>query len=69
VQGGGLVLNQHVSRDTEMDNATLVMGHQADPVHCYIPTLQTDLQYTIFYNITLGLGKTTIARIDSWRYS
>ncbi len=42
----------------QMANATLTMGHQANPVHCYkFHILQTNLQYTIFYNIILGLGK------------
>jgi hypothetical protein len=41
-----------------MVNATLAMGHQTDPAHCYkFHILQTNLQYTIFYNIILGLGK------------
>ncbi len=40
-------------------NAILALGHQADQVHCYkFHILQIDLQYTIFYNLILGLEKT-----------
>ncbi len=34
------------------------MGHQADPAHCYnFHILQTNSQYTIFYNNILGAGE------------
>ncbi len=43
-----------------MVNATLTMGHQADPAHCYkFHILQTNSQYAIFYNIIWGLETMT----------
>jgi hypothetical protein len=42
-----------------MVNETLAMGHQANPAQCYkFHILQANLQYAIFNNIILGLGKT-----------
>jgi hypothetical protein len=55
----------HVIRKRTVDPA-LAMGHQADPAHCYkFHILQMNLQYTIIFNIILGLGRWRIARIDS----
>ncbi len=68
--GGGSVLTQHQSHDMKMDsqavNATLVMGNQANPAHCYqFHILLMNLQYPIFYNIILGLGKITYSQDQS----
>ncbi len=55
----GSVLTQNQSRDMETKvNATLLIGHQADPMHCYkFHILQELCSYMLFYNIILGLGK------------
>jgi hypothetical protein len=40
--------------------ATLAMGYQADLSHCYrFHILKKNLQFAIFYNIILGLEKST----------
>ncbi len=57
--GGARFLTQHQSHDTEMEGQHNIRD-QADPARCYkFHILQTNLQYTIFYNIILWLGKTT----------
>ncbi len=54
------LIYQDLSLNETKINATLAMGHQANPAHCYkFHILQTNSQCTIFYNIILGLRKTT----------
>jgi hypothetical protein len=57
--GGRAWFSPYTSHMTRkwMVNTTLVMGNQADPTLCYkFHILQATLQYTVFYNIILGLG-------------
>jgi hypothetical protein len=52
-----------MERDSQLNTRD---GSQADPAHCYkFHILQPNLQYTVpvFYNIILGLGKTTNSQI------
>jgi hypothetical protein len=61
MRGGGSVLTQHQSRDTEMDSQRNTHnGSLGWPCALLqISYFTANLQYTIFYNIILGLGKTT----------
>jgi hypothetical protein len=61
-EGGGLGFSPNTSHMIWKwrVNTTFAISHQADPARCYkFHILQTNLQYTIFYNIILWLGKTT----------
>jgi hypothetical protein len=74
LMGGGSGFHptpNHVIRKRTV-NATLAMGHQPDPVPLLeIYKIFTQLQYTKYsYTLLfLCLGKTNIARIDSWLYT
>ncbi len=53
--GGGSVLTQHQSRDRiQTVKATLVMGHQADPAHCYKFSFRFAVHNILQYYLGLG---------------
>ncbi len=61
VGGGGSVLTQHQSRDTETDQSTPYCDGSSGRhgTLLQISYFTANLQYTIFYKIILGLGKST----------
>jgi hypothetical protein len=72
--GGGSVLTQHQSRDTEMDSQRNSRnGSSGRPgALLEISYFRGELQYIIFYTINLCLGKTTNSQdlfpaIQQWR--
>jgi hypothetical protein len=64
--GGGSVLTQHQSHDTEMDSqCNTCNGSSGQPVALLqVSYFTANLQYSIFDHIILELGKMQIARID-----
>jgi hypothetical protein len=68
--GGGLGSYPTSMIQKQTVNATLAMGQQTDPVHCYNFTIfKTNLQYTIFTILFWDWGRWWIARINSWQYT
>jgi hypothetical protein len=69
--GGGLVLTQHESSGTEMNGLRSTQNGSTGRPRALIEIsyFTGEVQYVIFYNIILSLGRKQIARIDSWRYS
>jgi hypothetical protein len=68
--GGGSVLTQHQSRDTEMDGQHNTRdGSSGRPgALLEISYFADELQYVIFYIIIWVWGRWQIARIDSQQY-
>jgi hypothetical protein len=59
--GGGSILTQHQSRDMETDGQRYTCDESSGQPSALleISYYTSKLQYIIFYNIILGLGKTT----------